>query len=220
MKKLYSCLAAAAASGLLALTAIVGASAHDVSTFGKVTVALGLLHEPAYVGFDNAVQVLVKDDKGSAITSITDKDLTVEVSLNAQKMAAQPLLPTADPDTGLGIPGEYQLHFIPTAPGAYTFHLKGTVAGQAIDETKTASDKTFNLVQGDDQVEFPNKVPAASDLNAKLTQLSSRVDSTRSAADSASQSANRGTIFGGIAIAVAVILGGTALLMARRKPAV
>ena len=35
--------------------------AHIVKTFGKYTVALGWVHEPTYVGEQNAVQVVIKD---------------------------------------------------------------------------------------------------------------------------------------------------------------
>lgn len=215
---------AAIIGGVLAMSAVMSASAHDVHTFGKVTVALGWLHEPAYVGFDNAVQVLVKDDKGAAITDITSKDLTVEVSLDTQKMAAKPLLPTADPDTGLGTPGEYEMHFIPTVPGNYTFHIKGTVAGQAIDETVTASDTTFNAVTDNTQVEFPTKVPAIGDVATKVDKVGQRADAAQaqansgvSAANSAKDSANRALVIGIIALVLAVVLSGVNLALARRR---
>jgi hypothetical protein len=209
-------LALVAALGMAVLVTI-GASAHDVHNYPKVTLALGWLHEPAYVGFDNAVQVLVKDAAGNAITTITDKDLTVEVSLGSQKMAAKAMLPTADPDTGLGIPGEYEMHFIPTAPGDYTFHLKGSVAGQAIDETVTASDKTFNTVVADDQVEFPAKVPAAADLATKLDQVSSRTDSGKSAADAAKSAADRALYVAVAGVVLAILLGGFSAMRRRRQ---
>jgi len=110
-------------------------------------VALGWLHEPAFVGFDNAVQVLVKQGE-APFTDITDKDLTVAVSVGGKRMDPQPLAPTADPDTGLGTPGEYEFHFIPTVPGAYTFHLKGKIKDTPVDETVTAGDKTRPLPDG------------------------------------------------------------------------
>lgn len=217
--RLFTLPAAAATGCALALAAIAPAAAHDVHTFGKVTVALGWLHEPAYTGFDNAVQVLVKDDKGNPITSITDKDLTVEVSLDSQKMSAQPLLPTADPDTGLGIPGEYELHFIPTIAGKYAFHIKGTVAGQAIDETVTASDKTFNEVRSDSDVEFPAKVPAVGDVATKVDKVSSRVDALQASttAQDAKDSANRALVIGIVALALAVVLSAGNLVIATRR---
>jgi hypothetical protein len=203
---------AAVAASLLGTTAM-GALAHDVHTFGKFTIALGWLHEPAYVGFDNAVQVLVKDAAGNAYTNITDKDLTVEVSLGGQKMAAKPMLPTADPDTGLGLPGEYEMHFIPTAPGNYTFHLKGSVGGQAVDETVTASDKTFNTVAGAADVEFPNVVPANSELATKIDRLSSRLD--QAAGSSAVTTLSVVSVLG---ILLGILAVGLSVRALRRRP--
>jgi hypothetical protein len=179
------------------------ALAHDVHTFGKMTVALGWLHEPAYVGFDNAVQVLVKDAKGNPITDISDADLTVDVSIGTATKSGIKLIPTADPDTGLGTPGEFEAHFIPTAVGKYTFHLKGTVTGQAIDETVTSGDKTFNEVTDAQVVEFPNVIPAAADLNAKLDQVTQR---NQAAISNAQSSADWGRNLAIAAIVVAVIL--------------
>jgi len=212
--------AALGAAATLALGAVTTVAAHDVHTFGKVTVALGWLHEPAYVGFDNAVQVLVKDAAGSPITAISDKDLTVEVSLGNAKMDAKALVPTADPDTGLGIPGEYEMHFIPTAPGNYTFHLKGTVSGQAIDETVTASDKTFNTVADASSVEFPNKVPALRDIATKLDRDTSRIEDAIAAANSSRDRGNQALVIGIVALVAGVVLGAGALasgLAARRR---
>jgi hypothetical protein len=203
--------AAALAAGALSLGAVHPALAHDVHPFGPYTVALGWLHEPAYVGFDNAVQVLVKQG-GTALTDITDKDLTVEVSVSGQKMDAMPLVPTADPDTGLGTPGEYELHFIPTAPGPYTFHLKGKIKDTAVDETVSSSDKTFNLVQDAGAVEFPSKVPSTSALSTKLDRVAARVDKLENRADAMPTAL--------VALAAAIVLGGAGIglgLSARRR---
>ncbi|HVS42608.1 MAG TPA: hypothetical protein VMU20_10080 [Candidatus Dormibacteraeota bacterium] len=206
--------AAALAAGALSLGAVHPALAHDVHPFGPYTVALGWLHEPAFVGSDNAVQVLVK--QGDApFTDITDKDLTVVVSLGSQKMDSMPMVPSADPDTGLGIPGEYEMHFIPTTPGNYTFHISGKVNGTPVDETVTASDKTFATVDNPTDVEFPNKVPTNSDLATKLDRVTSRVSAVegRSIPPDSQPLAV-------IALIVAIVLGGGAFLMAmgaRRK---
>lgn len=201
-------------------------AAHDVHTFGRVTVALGWLHEPAYVGVDNAVQVLVKDASGKAITDISDKDLTVEVSLGNAKLGAQPLQPTADPDTGLGTPGEYEMHFIPTAPGAYTFHVRGTVSGQAVDDSVTAGPSTFDEVRDPAAVEFPNKVPALSDLSTKVDRNTARIESLRSdsgaAASAAQDRADTALVVGIVALVLGLLAGGAAgalVARARRRPA-
>jgi len=206
--------AVAVVAGALSLGAVHPALAHDVHPFGPYTIALGWLHEPAYVGVDNAVQVLVKQGD-QAFTGITDKDLTVVVSLGNQKMDSMPLVPSADPDTGLGIPGEYEMHFIPTAPGNYTFHISGKVNGTPVDETVTGSDKTFATVDNPTDVQFPNKVPTNSDLSTKLDRVASRVSAVegRSIPPDSQPLAV-------VALIVAIVLGGAGVvigLAARRR---
>jgi hypothetical protein len=216
-RKLIRGAGAALTAGLMMLPSTLAASAHDVHTFGRFTVALGWLHEPAYVGEENAVQVLVKDARGNPFTGISDKDLTVEVSLGSARLAAKPLVPTADPDTGLGIPGEYEYHFIPTAPGNYTFHIHGSVGGEAVDESVTAGDSTFDTVDDASSVEFPKVVPASSELDTKIdsvrTGLSQQLDADRSTAEGA---ARRDEYIGLAALALAVVLGGFGVLLGLR----
>ena len=206
--------AAAAVAGALSLGAVHPALAHDVHPFGPYTVALGWLHEPAYVGVDNAVQVIAKQGD-TAVADITDKDLTVQVSLGNQKMDAMPMVPTADPDTGLGMPGEYEMHFIPTAPGNYTFHLKGAIKGTPVDETVTASDKTFATVDNPTDVEFPTKVPSATDISTKVDRVASRASAVegRSIPPDSQPLAV-------VALVAAVVLGGAGIVIglgARRR---
>jgi hypothetical protein len=225
MKRVFARVAVAAmAASLIGLGSIHQASAHAVVQAGKLTVAIGWLREPAYVGFDNAVQVLVKDAQGNALDSITDKDLQVEVSLGSQKMSAQPLVPTFDSDTGLGLHGEYEFHLIPTAPGNYTFHVFGKIAGTTpIDQTITASDTTFDAVQDQSGAEFPSKVPALSDVSQKIDAVGARADSARlaalagqrSASDTKS-SANAALLVGIIALVLGVLIGGAGVLTGLR----
>lgn len=216
MKSMLRFGAALMAAGL-ALGFALPAAAHDVHPFGKYTVALGWLHEPAYVGQPNAVQVLVKDRSGTAFTDITDKDLTVEVSIGNQKLDAKPLVPTADPDTGLGIPGEYQYHIIPTVPGAYTFHLKGNIKGQAVDESVVAGDKTFSLVTAASDAQWPNQLPSNADIATKLDRISSRQDSALAESDSAQKAASRALVVATVGVVLAILFGAVNLAVARRR---
>ncbi len=151
MRKLSIGIVGGLVAAVMSLAVVQPAAAHAVrsvgaalQSVGPLTIALGWLHEPAYVGFDNAVQVIVTQGN-TAVTAITDKDLTVEVSLGNQKMSARPLIPSAIPGTGLGTPGEYEMHFIPTVPGNYTFHIKGSITGVPVDLTVTAGPTTFEL---------------------------------------------------------------------------
>ena len=211
-----------AAAGVATLAGLGGATtalAHDVHPFGPYSIALGWLHEPAYVGMDNAVQVLVKQDD-KAFTDISDKDLTVVVSLGNQKMDSMPVVPSADPDTGLGIPGEYEMHFIPTAPGNYTFHITGKIKDTPIDETVTASDKTFAEVQNANAVEWPNKVPSNADLSTLVNKQTPRINAVQTAANQnagAKDDANHAMAVAIVALVVAAIVGLRTLSL-RRAP--
>jgi hypothetical protein len=224
--------AAATAAAALSLGSIHHAGAHAVVHAGSLTVAIGWLHEPAYVGNDNAVQVLVKDAQGNPVTTITDKDLQVEVSLGAQKTAPQPLVPTFDSDTGLGLHGEYEYHIIPTAPGNYTFHVFGKIAGATpIDQSITASSTTFNEVVDQSAAQFPTKLPSTSELNQKVDAVNTRAGTegkmaqiaqtaavaAQSSADDAKSAANRATVIGLVALVVGAGLGGAGLFLALRR---
>ena len=153
------------------------ADAHIVKTFGKYTVALGWVHEPTYVGEQNAVQVVIKDAAGKAVTDLNDGDLKVTVSVGGQTSDPLDLLNTFDPDTGLGVPGDYEAPLIPTAPGDYTFHLTGSIDGTAVDETATSSDATFNSVVDATGIQFPNQLPALTDIITRLDRIDARLAS-------------------------------------------
>ena len=234
-----------AAVALLLVTGV--ADAHIVKTFGKYTVALGWVHEPTYVGEQNAVQVVIKDASGKAVTDLNDGDLKVTVSTGGQTSDALPLLNTFDPDTGLGVPGDYEAPLIPTAPGDYTFHLTGSIDGTTVDETATSSDSTFNSVVDATGIQFPNQLPALTDIMTRLDRIDARfaspapgssaapssavpgtapvdnsaVDAATAAAASAQTAANDALLAGGGIGALGVIIGLAALAMAirGRRPA-
>ena len=94
----------AAVVGAVLLAAAAGgvASAHIVKQFGPYSIALGWLVEPTYVGERNAVVVIVKDATGNPVDDIKAGDLTVSVTAAGQSTAPLPLIPSFDPDTGLG----------------------------------------------------------------------------------------------------------------------
>ncbi len=199
---------------LLFLATTTIASAHVVKQFGNYSVAMGWLHEPTYVGIENAVQVVVKDSAGNPVNDLASGDLKVVVSAAGQQTAALPLDPSFDPDTGLGTPGEYDAPLIPTEVGDYTFHLMGSIHGQAVDETVTSSDQTFDSVTNGSDVQFPVKLPAIGDVSA----LAQRVDARASAAESdatqaqsaaanASDAANRALIVGSVVGGLGVVFG-------------
>lgn len=174
---------------ILALAVSSTVSAHVVKQFGSYSVAMGWLHEPTYVGVENSVQVIVKDVAGTPVNDLQPGDLQVVVSTAGQQTAALPLQPSFDPDTGLGTPGEYTASIIPTQVGDYTFHLSGSIHGQAVDETVTSSDQTFNSVTAGTDVQFPLKLPALGDLSTLIGRVDGRAATANTAATQAQQAA-------------------------------
>jgi hypothetical protein len=234
----------AAATAFFAVLLVAGAvDAHVVKNFGTFSVALGWVHEPTYVGEQNAVQVVVKDAAGKPVTDLNDGDLKVTVSIGGQTSDALDLLNTFDPDTGLGVPGDYEAPIMPTAPGDYTFHLTGSIHGTAVDETATSSDATFNSVVDGSAIQFPNQLPALTDIITRLDRIDARlaspapssaaaapssapvdnaaVDAASAAAASAQTAANNALLAGaGIGLAGVIIgLAAFALAVRARRPA-
>jgi hypothetical protein len=206
-------LGVALAASAIAILLISGvADAHVVKSFGTYSVALGWVHEPTYVGQQNAIQVVIKDAAGKPVTDLADGDLKVTVSVGGQTSDALAVLNTFDPDTGLGVPGDYEAPIIPTAPGDYTFHLTGSIHSTAIDETAVSSDATFNSVVGATGIQFPNQLPALTDIVTRLDRIDARLASPAPVAPAADNSAVAasaglgilGLLVGLLALAVAI----------------
>ena len=209
---------AVAASGAAILAILVAGltSAHVVNQFGPYSIALGWLHEPAYVGADNAVQVIIKDASGKPVDDVPASDLGVTVAAGGQTSAVLPLNASSDPDTGLGTPGEYTAHLTPTIPGDYTFHLAGTVHGTAVDETVSSSDTTFDAVQDQAAAEFPAQIPSTTDLSGKVDRLDGRITAAQAAVTDASDAASRALLVGVTLGGLGVVLGLAGIVLALR----
>jgi hypothetical protein len=219
-KRLAACLVMAV--GLAGVLTIFGAGpafAHEARTVGAYHFLVGFGDEPPYAGLKNSVQLILSDRSGK-VTNLTDT-LKVEVIFGTQKMQF-PLEATFDPDSGLGTPGDYRAWFIPTAPGTYTFHFFGTIGKQSVDQSFTSGATTFSDVVDPSRVQFPTKVPSGADLAARLDREIPRLNNVIMAGDvrseSRSDSARTIAIIGIAVGAVGLVLGGTALALARRRP--
>ena len=211
----------ASVAGVVAIFAslliVAPAQAHVLKDFGSYSVALGWAVEPTYLGEVNAVQVVVRDQAGKAITDLADGALQVVVSAAGQQSDALQLLNRFDPDTGLGVPGDYEASIIPTIPGDYTFHLTGSIHGTPVDETATSGDSTFDSVVGSTDIEFPAKLPALSDVSTRLDRLDGRI-SALSDGTSGSTALVVGAGLGGLGL-VAGLVALAVALRGRRKTA-
>jgi hypothetical protein len=208
------------------------AAAHTPHAVGDFELEIGWLHEPAFVGQPNAVQVTVADKNGDPVTDLALDALAVVVSTAGQDSASLALLPAFDAEEGIGPLGEYDAVIVPTAPGDYTFHITGSIHGTTADVTVTSGDETFDPVEASTELEFPAKLPDLGEVATRLDRLDSRIaalqsadpgsaalvaaqaatDAARAAADSADRALLVGAVLGG----GGVLLAGVALAMAMR----
>ena len=203
--RLRSLAVALCAGAILAIGLAGFAGAHVVQQFGPYSLAIGWLHEPAYVGLDNAVQIIVEDSQDKSVDDVPANDFTVTVSTAGQTSAALPLNASFDPDEGLGTPGEYTAHLIPTAPGPYTFHIVGTIHGTKVDQSFTSSDTTFDAVQGQADAQFPVKVPSGTELSARVDRIDTRVQAAQTSPLSGNAASLAGQELRGVRIAADLV---------------
>ena len=233
--------ALALAVGLVA-SATVGiapAFAHTGHEVGEYVLEIGWLHEPAFVGQPNAVQVTITDHHdGSPILDLGADDLKVVVSTAGVDSPSLSFEPAFDAVEKEGSLGEYDAALVPTAPGDYTFHLTGSLHGTAVDLSVTSGDETFDAVITSTDLEFPAKMPTLTEVGTRLDRIDSRIEALQStdpgsAALKAAQDANAvaaaalakadtAMSLGVMVGAVGLLAGGVALFVAgwavRRKP--
>lgn len=188
--------------------------AHEHRSVGAYDLAVGWADEPTFVGFKNAVQVLLKDASGKPITDLGDT-LKVEVISGKAKMGPVPLERAFG--RTFGTPGDYRAPIIPTRPGTYTFHFTGTIKDQPVDLSLTSSEKTFDSVSDAAEIEFPIKDPSRAELAERLERLGPRVDTTMQTAGEAKTAAGQDRVLaiGGVLLGVIGIGVGSAAVRRR-----
>ncbi|HYM90098.1 MAG TPA: hypothetical protein VEW91_00515, partial [bacterium] len=188
--------------------------AHERRTVGKFVMGVGWADEPAYAGFKNGVQLLLRDASDKPVTDLPE-DLKVEVIFGTQKFG--PLALEAAFGKRFGTPGDFRAPLVPTRPGNYTLHFMGSLDGQRIDESFTSSDKTFDPVVEASGIEFPAKDPSAGELGGLLERLSARVESVQASARDAAAAARAARTLGAIGIAAGIAGLIVALRLSRRR---
>jgi hypothetical protein len=189
----------------MAATAVVVASllifsghayAHERRTVGPYQLVVGWLNEPAYLGQLNSLDLRITDTRSTQPVAGLEKTLTADV-------AAGGLAPyTLTVSARFGTAGAYNGWLMPTAPGSYTFHIKGKIETLDVDEKFTSGPSTFGDIEDTAAVQYPAKVPVADQLSKKLDAIQSGVDQTRLIA------------LGALVVALAGI--GASLLLRRR----
>jgi hypothetical protein len=153
--------AATVAATILALSAVVPVLAHEERTVGGNDLEVGFIAEPVYVGERSGLEIHVTKD-GTPVEGL-------ETTLKAQVIfgSQQRDLTLAAREAA---PGWYESIFIPTVAGKYTFHLTGTVEGQAIDQSFTSSPTGFNEVNEAATGQFPDVLPTTTEIAAQATK--------------------------------------------------
>ena len=179
------------------------AYAHEQRNVGAYRFTVGWGSEPAYVGQENSVQLILADRATGKPVVNLGTSLKVTVVFGSQSMVFA-LEPTFDPDTGLGTPGDYRAWLFPTAPGNYTFHFTGSIGPQKIDQSFTSGPTTFATVQDPTGAEFPVETPTMTELSQRFEVALPRL-ATSSQASRAQLFGIVGLVVGALGLAVAVL---------------
>lgn len=149
---------AAGLAGLFIVLLATPVLGHEEREVAGYSFEVGLVGEPVFVGQKSGLEFFV--NKGDTPVEGLEKTLKAEVIVGQAKRD----LPIK---ARFGEKGAYQSIFIPTAGGKYTFHIFGTVEGNAIDESFTSSPDGFNEVQEATSGQFPVTLPTAAELSAE-----------------------------------------------------
>ena len=148
-------LAAPVAAAMLLFLVAVPASAHQEVSFDGYDLEVGMINEPVYVGDKSGLEFSVMKD-GQPVTGL-ETTLNATTTYNGQ---------TRDLtiDARDGADGWYESFFIPTASGGYTFHIFGTIEGNAFDQTFNATPDGYGPVAEAQGNQFPNQLPSTAEL--------------------------------------------------------
>jgi hypothetical protein len=213
MRTRTAALAAALAVLLMPLLAV-PASAHGEHKVDKYTFVVGFGTEPGYAGVTNSVQLIISNN-GKPVTDA--KGLKVAVSTGdaePKEMALEPYF-----GEGWGEQGDYRAFFIPTAPGAYTFKVTGTLGGKKIDQSYTSGKDGFDEITDPAEVQYPVQEPTGSQVTGKLDRETARLNAALAAEQQAAddqvadarQLATVGLVVGALGLLAAVAVGVLAL---------
>jgi hypothetical protein len=133
------------------------ASAHEERDVAGYSVVVGFIDEPVYAGQKSGLEFFV--NQGETPVEGLEQTLKAEVTYGEQTRE----LPLS---ARFGEAGAYESVFFPTAAGPYTFHIFGTIADQAVDESFTSSPDGFDEVQDLSGGQFPVQFPPQAEVVA------------------------------------------------------
>ncbi len=172
------------------------AFAHEQRDVGPYQFTVGFMNEPAFEGEQNGIWLkIVEKASGAPVENVAE---TLQATL-IKGAASRPM----ELRPAFGEEGVYTAVFYPTEAGDYTFQFSGEIAGTPINETFTSGPEGFHGVEAPAELQFPNSVPAASELSAQVA-----------AAQAAARTA---TILGGVGLGVGLLALVSAGLLAFRN---
>lgn len=195
------------------------ALAHEHRAVGSYGFVVGFLNEPSIANQPSGLDLTVKfyangqvptsegdeaaEAAGQPVEGL-DKTLNAEVIVGG---AAKKMQLTLEP--AFNNPGHYEGHFIPTAPGDYTFHISGKVQDKDVDESFSSGPQTFDPVDDPADLQFPDKLSTTAELQSSITALQNK------SSGGSDDTARVLGIIGIIAGVVGVAAGGVALVSRR-----
>lgn len=145
------------AGTVLAVSVSAVALAHEHREVGEYSITVGFMDEPVFTGQKSGLEFGVAHHESEEPVEGLEETLQAEVTFQGQTRD----LPVS---ARFGEPGWYQSVFFPTAAGAYTFRIFGTIEGIDIDEEFTSGPETFSEVSEVAGGQFPVAFPATGDI--------------------------------------------------------
>ena len=202
---------------IIAMSAIsASAMAHERREVGPASFVVGFLNEPAFEGQANAASIRITSTD-ARVEPIEGLEETLEIEVTHTSTGESV---TTELETRFGDPGHYVFHFVPTAPGQYSFRVFGEINGTTVDETFISGPGTFDNVDSLADIQFPIKLAAAREVEnaargAQEAAIQATVDAER-----AGSTATLALVVGivGTVVGVAgVAVGAWGLQTARKK---
>jgi len=175
------------------------AAAHERRTVGPYQWVVGFISEPAFAGIPNSLDLRISDTRVTPAKAVEGLEKTLTADVQSGGLAPLALTITAR----FGTPGAYNGYFVPTAPGTYTYHIKGKIDTLDVDEKFESGPGRFNDVESTTALQYPTKVPTADDLTKRLADLQSGIDQTR--------------LLSAAAVVIGLVALGAAFAMWRRR---
>ena len=73
----------------------------------------------------------------------------------------------------------YAADFVPTREGSYAFHFKGKIEALEVNERFESGPGRFDEVHSSAALQYPERVPAGSDLSRRLDDIQSTAEQVR-----------------------------------------